>query len=110
MLVAAGRSCYEVAKVFGDDPRSVERWVRKYQKNGVAGLREKLHTGRHATLDDAQMHQLVLALQSPPRECGHVDSAWSGKLLRAEIQRRFGSSLSARHCQRLFNGMQSSRF
>ena len=41
LLVGTGRSCYEVAEVFGDDPRSVERWVHEFQQHGVEGLREK---------------------------------------------------------------------
>ena len=102
LLVGTGRSCYEVAEVFGDDPRSVERWVREFQQHGIEGLREKSHTGRHATLADAQMRQLELALRNGPRELGYAVDLWNNPLLRAEILRRFGVTLSARHCQRLF--------
>ena len=102
LLVGTGRSCYEVAEVFGDDPRSVARWVREFQQHGIEGLREKPHTGRHATLADAQMRQLELALRNGPRELGYAVDLWSNQLLRAEILRRFGVTLSARHCQRLF--------
>ena len=108
-LVGAGRSCYEVAAVFGDDPRSVERWVREFQQFGIEALREKPHPGRHATLADAQMRQLALALKSVPRELGYAADVWNSKLLRAEIARRYGVTLSARHCQRLFRSLRPSR-
>ena len=108
-LVGAGRNCYEVAKVFGDDPRSVERWVREFQQRGIDGLREKPHSGRHATLADAQMRQLELALKSVPRDLGYAANVWNCKLLRAEILRRFGVTMSVRHCQRLFRILQQSR-
>jgi transposase len=108
LLVGTGRSCYEVAEVFGDDPRSVERWVHEFQRHGVEGLREKPHTGRHATFADAQMRQLSLALLGVPRELGYAVDAWNYQLLRTEILRRFGVKMSARHCQRLFKVLQQS--
>ena len=108
LLVGTGRSCYEVADVFGDNPRSVERWVREFQQHGVEGLRERPHTGRQATLAEAQMRQLALALKSVPRALGYAADAWSNQLLRAEILRRFGVTLSVRHCQRLFRILQQS--
>ena len=109
ILVGKGRSCYEVADVFGDDPRSVERWVHEFQQHGIDGLREKPHPGRHAALSEAHRRDLAVALANSPRELGYAASAWSNKLLRAEILRRFGVTLSARHCQRLFRNLCQSR-
>ena len=106
LLVGTGRSCYQVAEVFGDDPRSVERWVREFQQHCIEALREKPHPGRHATLANAQMRQLEIALKSVPRELGYAADVWNNKLLRAEILRRFDVTLSARHCQRLFRVLQ----
>ena len=108
VLVGTGRSCYDVAEVFGDDPRSVERWVREFQQHGIEGLRERPHPGRPATLADAQMRQLALALLSVPRGLGYTVDLWNNKLLRAEILRRFGVKMSLRHCQRLFRVLQQS--
>jgi transposase len=109
LLVGAGRSCYEAARVFGVNPRSVERWVREFERHGVEGLREKPRPGRQATLADAQMRQLEVALGRDPSELGHAADAWNGELLRAEILARFGVTLSGRHCRRLFKNLQRSR-
>lgn len=106
LLVGTGQSCYQVAEVFGDNPRSFERWVCEFQQHGIDGLREKQHPGRQATLADAQMQQLALALKGVPRELGYAENVWNNQLLRAEILRRFGVALSARHCQRLFKVLQ----
>ncbi|MEO8546612.1 MAG: helix-turn-helix domain-containing protein [Burkholderiaceae bacterium] len=105
ILVGKGSSCYEVAETFGDDPRSVERWVHDFQQYGIDGLREKAHPGRHAALGEVQMRGLALALANSPRELGYAASAWNHKLLRAEILRRFDVTLSARHCQRMFTSL-----
>ena len=109
LLVAAGRSCYEVAEVFGDDPRTVERWVRGFQQRGIEALREKPHPGRRACLADAQMRELEVALGSAPRALGHADDSWNATVLRAEILRRFGATLSVRHCRRLLKVVLESR-
>ena len=108
LLVGTGRICYEVAKVFGDSPRSVERWVREFQQRGIEGLRDKPHTGRHATLADAQLRQLALVFRSSPRQLGYEAEVWSNKLLRAKILQRFSVATSVRHCQRLFRVLQQS--
>lgn len=35
LLVAKGRSCYEVAGWFGEDLRTIERWVHALDEQGV---------------------------------------------------------------------------
>ena len=109
LLVGAGLSCYEVAALFGDDPRSIERWVHQFQQFGIEGLREKPHGGRHGILTTTQLRELELVLEVCPRELGHASDEWSNKLLRAEILQRFGITLSGRHCGRLFKSVARSR-
>jgi len=38
LLVSAGQSCTEVAKLFGDSARSVQHWVKRYNEEGIEGL------------------------------------------------------------------------
>ena len=109
LLVGAGRSCYEVAALFGDDPRSIERWVHEFQQFGIEALREKPHGGRHGILTTTQMRELELVLQNGPRERGDGAEVWNRALLRAEILQRFGVSMSARQCGRLFKRLARSR-
>ena len=106
LLIAAGRTCADVADLFGDDRRTVQRWVGKFQDHGVDGLREASRAGRPAALADAQLRELGLAIREDPRRLGHSSEKWHGDLLCAEIFRRFGISLSARHCQRLFAALR----
>jgi hypothetical protein len=40
LLVAQGMRCPDVAGLLGDAPRSVENWVRRFEKRGLVGLRE----------------------------------------------------------------------
>lgn len=100
-LVGAGLACDEVAAAFGADLRSVQRWVRRFQESGAEGLTDAPRSGRPASLDEAQLQQLRLAVAAPAQACGHAGAAWSGEILRLEILRRFGVAHGKRHCARL---------
>ena len=100
-LVGAGLGCDEIAAAFGDDLRSVQRWVRRFQQSGAEGLVDTPHSGRPASLDETQMRQLRRAIAAEPQAFGHAGAAWSGEILRLEILRRFGVTHSKRHCARL---------
>jgi transposase len=102
-LVGAGHSCYEVARAFGDSPRSVERWVSDFERNGIEGLKEKPHPGRHALLSEAQMAELADEILRAMRTPGVPGGDWNSARLRDEIRSRFDLLLSARHCRRLLN-------
>lgn len=101
LLVAAGQSCSDVATVFDDDPRTIQRWVRRFGLQGVEGLHEMTRPGRPATLSAAQMLDLEHVLGSAPHALGYMAETWRSDLLRAEVTRRFGVVLSRRQCQRL---------
>lgn len=42
LLVKQGISCAETARLLGDSERTVETWVAKYDRDGLAGLYEEL--------------------------------------------------------------------
>jgi transposase len=105
LLVAEGRSCYEVARWFGEAPRTIERWVNALDQHGVEGLREHPSGGRPAKLGPDQTQRLMLDLAQPPRLCGYPKRSWSGALLTQHLAERYGIRLSPRQCQRLLRGL-----
>ena len=38
LLVAQGISCQKVSEVFGDSPRTVQYWIRRFNESGLSGL------------------------------------------------------------------------
>ncbi|MCF8179194.1 MAG: helix-turn-helix domain-containing protein, partial [Sulfuritalea sp.] len=40
LLVAGGQSCQQVAELFGEDRRTVQRWVKRFESHGLEGVRE----------------------------------------------------------------------
>jgi transposase len=102
LLVASGQSCEQVARYFGDSPRTVVNWVRRFDRLGLAGLAEGNHSGRPARLSAEQMEEIHAWVRQPPTTAGWAFNLWDGRSLAACVQQRFGIPLSVRQCQRLF--------
>ena len=102
-LVAAGMSCEQVSLLFGDSPRSVVNWVRRFDRQGLAGLAEGNHSGRPGSLSAEQMEAVRTLIRKPPAEAGLSANLWDGKALAECLQERYQVRLGARQCQRLFH-------
>jgi transposase len=102
LLVTTGQSCREVARLFGEDASTVQRWVRRFEDHGLEGLREGERPGRPRQLDDGQWRQVAADLRRSPRVFGLAANLWDGPLLAEHLRRRFGIKLGVRQCQRLF--------
>jgi len=102
LLVAQGMTCPEVARLLGDAPRTVERWVHHFEQDGLAGLTEGERAGRPPRLDEAQLEQVQRVLRDPPAAAGLVGNLWDGRTLSAYLDQRYGIALGVRQCQRLF--------
>lgn len=106
LLVSMGCSCYAVARWFGEDPRSIERWVRGYELDGSDGLREHPRSGRMSQLSAPVRQQVDQVLAQPPTACGYVHTKWSGKLLVRHLADRHELHMSERQCQRLIKALR----
>ena len=102
LLVAQGMTCPEVARLLGAAPRSVEYWVHRFQRKGLAGLREGERAGRPRRLNEQQLEEINAALRQTPREAGLSGNLWDGKTLAVWIEQQYGITVGVRQCQRLF--------
>ena len=102
LLITGGQGCQQVADLFGEDRRTVQRWVKRFETHGLDGLREGERRGRPSTLDAKQWARLGRELRRSPREFGHAAHLWDGKLLAEHLRQRYGIELGVRQCQRLF--------
>ena len=102
LLVTTGQSCREIARLFGEDASTVQRWVRRFEDRGLEGLREGERPGRPRQLDGGQWRQVAADLRRTPRAFGLAANLWDGPLLAEHLRRRFGIELGVRQCQRLF--------
>ncbi len=102
LLVASGMSCEQVAGLFGDSPRTLVNWVRRFDLKGLAGLAEGNHSGRPTRLTAEQLEEVRGLVRHPPAAAAIDANLWDGKSLAACLQQRYGVGLSVRQCQRLF--------
>ena len=105
LLVSSGRSCTEVGELFGEAATTVQRWVRRFEESGFAGLREGERSGRPRALDDRSWSRIEADLRKDPRSLGLEANLWDGPLLSEHLRRTYGISLGVRQCQRLFRHM-----
>ena len=103
LLVSHGLSCYHVADWLGEDPRTVQRWVRRFERQGFAGLQEGERSGRPHRLTEKQLAAVERDLRRSPRTRGYSQNLWDGKLLSHHLAKTYGVALGHRQCQRLFH-------
>jgi transposase len=105
LLITGGYNCQQVAALFGEDRRTVQRWVTRFETHGLTGLRDGVRSGRPATLNATQWAALGRDLRRDPQAFGHTGHLWDGKLLAAHLHRRYKVELGVRQCQRIFGHM-----
>lgn len=105
-LVAAGMPCEQVAATFGDSPRSVVNWVRRFDRRGLAGLAEGNHSGRPGSLSAEQLEEVRGLLRQAPAAAGLSANLWDGKTLAKCLAERYRVRLGVRQCQRLFHQLE----
>jgi len=103
LLVCSGMNCYEVAQLLGHSPRTVEYWVRNFERSGFAGLEETPRSGRPSVLDEKKRIAIGKDLRRSPRDFGYEQNLWDGKILSYHLAHKFHITLGVRQCQRLFN-------
>lgn len=105
LLVSHGLSCYQVADWLGQDPRTVERWVRRFEAKGFAGLHEGERPGRPRRLTEEEWKAVSRELRRNPRDLGYTQNLWDGTLLSHHLAQVHGVDLGVRQCQRMFRQM-----
>lgn len=105
LLVTGGQSCRQVARLFDEDSRTVQRWVRTFEQHGFDGLRDGERSGRPRTLTPDQWSSLERDLRRCPDDFGLAGHLWDGQLLAEHLRRHYGVKLGVRQCQRLFRQM-----
>lgn len=105
LLILEGFSTYQVAEYFGQSPRTIQYWVKKFEQSGFAGLEETPKPGRTSRLDLETVEKVDKDLRLSPRDFGYGQNLWDGKLLSHHLKEHYDVSLGVRQCQRLFHDL-----
>lgn len=109
LLVAEACGCHEVARWFGERPRTIERWVLAFGRTGSAGPMPHAGHGRRSRLDATVMAGLLRNLSASPAALGYRSWDWNSKLPLQHLRSRYQLGLSLRQCQRTLRRLQSAR-
>src|SRR3972149_8726428 len=89
LLVCSGFSCSKVAELLGQSRRTVQYWVRRFERSGFAGLQEGFRAGRPPALDEDALEEVGRDLRRSPRDWGYAQNLWDGKLLSHHLAQRY---------------------
>lgn len=101
LLISSGQSSQQVSELFGEDRRTVQRWVHRFEADGLDGLREGEHVGRPASLNERQWERLQRDIAREPSSTDVKPRRWNGKLLAEHLQDKYSVTLGVRQCQRI---------
>ena len=87
LLVCSGQSCYKVAELLGHSPRTIQSWVRRFERSGFAGLAETPRPGRPSALDARIREALSQDLRRSSRQFGYTQNLWDRWISEVMIRR-----------------------
>jgi transposase len=76
-------------------PKTVRKWVRRYQQTGLSGLSDQARSGRPGTLTAGAQQAIFTQVNQPPATFGYVFACWSVATLTAHLVRRCWPRVSA---------------
>ena len=82
MLSAEGKRVPEISQVVDLHPINVRKWIHRFNKYGLDGLRSGKSPGRPPLFSDEQRKRITTVATSDPRSLGLHFSRWSLQRLR----------------------------
>ena len=58
IIVCGGMSCYKVADLLDQSPRTIQYWVHRFERNGFADLQEHQRQGRPSVITEEVLSQV----------------------------------------------------
>ncbi len=104
-MVMEGASRKAAARSCGMDRQTLRDWVHRYNAEGIAGLCNRLLTGRPPLLTAAQKAQIAALVEAGPVLAVHGVGRWRRVDLRAVIAERFGVEMHERTVGKLLRAL-----
>jgi len=94
-LAAKGLTCPQIMEITGAKRRTVQRWVRRYNKDGIAGLPDKPRSGQPTKLPRYIEGAFCSRIEAGPTIADGV-SVLNGAAIQRLLEREFGVVYSLR--------------
>lgn len=98
----------QAARLAGLDVKTLQRWIARFNAEGIPGLRDRPRPGRPCALDEGQQAALKALILRGPDLARDGCVAWRLRDLCVLVERRFGRRYSATGMLRLAKGLDLS--
>jgi transposase len=96
-MVEERESAAEVAELLGVSMRTIQRWRRAWERDGMAGLRSRPRSGRPKKLSDDEAAQVLDWLEQSPADFGFPTERWTAPRIAELVKRSFGVQMNHRY-------------
>lgn len=101
LLSSRGYSVPEIARIFECDEATVREWIRRFEAEGLPGLKDRPREGRPLRADAAARERLRRTVQAGPKSAGYSGGTWTVLLLQIHLIAVEGLHLSCATVRRL---------
>lgn len=102
-LVLGGYSPHETARLYGDSPRAIAYWIKRFKYRGIDGLDEEARPGRPPRLDAVQLKKVQTFLKRSAKKSKPVNAG----TLSAFLLTKFNIPLTPRQCWRIIKKLMT---
>lgn len=95
----------EVALILGRSPKQIRKWVKRYNKHGLEGLKSRKQKGNDPKLSALQKAEFKELVEQSPRDKGYPFSNWNTKNLKAVVQDLFSITVSQETVRRTLRAL-----
>mgnify|MGYP004454752375 CR=1 FL=1 len=106
-LVLGGMMPSELSRYVAESKNTITMWVKTADERGFDALHVRKQPGRPTKLSREQLEELERILKEDEPSM-HGYRVWDGSSVSSLVSKRYGVSLSARQCQRMFRGFGMS--
>lgn len=90
LLAASGQRAPQIAPLVRRSVATVQRVLRRYQREGLAGLPHRPRPGRPVRIPAAWQEELLRVIEVDPRSVGVPSAIWTTRLLADHLARATG--------------------
>ncbi len=88
-LASKGLTCPQIMNITGASRRTIQQWVRKYNKQGIVGLKDGPRPGTPTKLPRKKELEFQRRIEAGPTKADDV-SVLNGPVIRRIMEREFG--------------------
>ena len=99
----------QVAKFVHQSDSTVRRFLHRYNKHGLSGLKDTPHPLKDTILTDDELNEIDKVLSVSPRDNGLNYSNWTGNLLTIWIEKEFNKVISLGTAYNIFHRLNFSK-